>query len=68
MSAPDYVRNTFQELSDQPMNDLYRPVPNAERDALLDKRVERVNPLVATPWKWVNPEDVAPREFLYGTH
>jgi hypothetical protein len=24
--------------------------------------------LVATPWKWVNPEDVSPREFLYGTH
>jgi hypothetical protein len=22
----------------------------------------------ATPWQWVNPEDVQPREFLYGTH
>jgi hypothetical protein len=25
-------------------------------------------PLAATPWKWLAPQDVQPRAFLYGTH
>jgi AAA domain len=25
-------------------------------------------PFLPTPWKWVDPKDVSPREFLYGTH
>jgi hypothetical protein len=25
-------------------------------------------PFLPTPWKWVVPKDVSPREFLYGTH
>jgi hypothetical protein len=32
------------------------------------KRIEEPSPLVATPWKWVDPEKAPPREFLYGTH
>jgi hypothetical protein len=49
---------------------IYRPVADANTDAIIDKPVaiQAHPPLVATPWKWVDPTDTPPREFLYGTH
>jgi hypothetical protein len=60
----------------------YRPIPDAKPDAVIDASVRfdapsvepkdeppsPPNPFVPTPWKWVDPKDVSPREFLYGTH
>jgi hypothetical protein len=64
------------------LTDKYRPVPDAKPDALLggELQIDDVQPsakddpppppksFVPTPWKWIEPRDVSPREFLYGTH
>jgi len=45
MSAPDRIQSIFHKLDEQSMKDLYRPVPDARPEALIDKRVEVANPL-----------------------
>jgi len=39
MSAPDHIRNIFQELGEQPMKDLYKPVRDAKPEAVIDNPV-----------------------------